>query len=445
VDLADYVDAEPAQVEALANKLTEPPARILRAATTTSADDAPRVTYELAYQLLARSVLEWRTRYLTQRLERRAGRLLLALASVSAIAVALAAYVIDPAPLRRLELSAVDARFSVRGAQPADRRIVLVGIDPHTASNPLHRALYADGLRQILAAQPRLVVVDVIFDGPGLPAADRALIGAVNAGGHRVVLAADQLNTGGQTMLFGKVILSDRASTRNPAVAGYAGFPAGSGASGGPGPTIRIMERDVSVSASAAHPMRTLAVVAAGLAGGRRTAPPRTWIDFLGGAGTFPSVSFAEVRAGDPAALSQLRNRIVVLGAPGSEPAHRTSAPGHSVMSGPELQAEAISTALRGYPLRSTGSGVDIALIVVLGLAPLALALVLPGRWLAPAVLLCGVIYLAAAQLAFDSGRVLNVVYPMCSLILSAAAVLSILVVRRRSHERKPLSATPAG
>jgi CHASE2 domain-containing sensor protein len=449
VDLADYVSAEPPVVEALADKLSEPPARILRTAMTTTTDDKPLVTYELSYQMLARSALEWRTRYLTRQLERRARHLLLALVSVTAIAVALAAYVIDPAPLQRLELSSVDARFSIRGPQPPDRRIVLVGIDAHSALAPLHRALYAAALRQILAARPRLIVFDVIFDGSGPAAATRGLIGAVDAGAGRLVLAADELDTQGETMLFGRPdeIFTDRSTAGHPVPVGYAGFPIDSSSSGRAGPTIRTMERGVSLPGAGAHSMRTLAVVAAGLAGGPRGAPALSWIDFLGGAGTFPSVSFADVRAGKAADLNALRNRIVVVGAGpgGGDPVRSTSAPGHGVMSGPELQAEAISTALRGYPLRSTGLGIDITLIVALGLVPLALALTLPVRWWMPAVLLSAVLYGAAAQLAFDGGRVLNVVYPLGSLVVSAAGVLAVLKLRRRVDGRHPSAVGSAG
>src|SRR4029453_16700011 len=84
---------------------------------------------------------------------------------------------------------------------------------------------------------------------------------------------------------------------------------------------------------------------------------------------------------------------------------------GDAVMSGPEIQANAIWTTTRGLPLRTVPLWFDLLAIVALALAPaiaglrarpLAVALVAP---------LVGVFWLVAAQLAFGAGWIVAVVW----------------------------------
>lgn len=437
-DLSTYIGRPEPAIEALAEKLSRPPARILRAvAVPTGAE--PRVEYELSHQVLARPALDWRSRYQTSRLQRRAQRLLLGLVALGAVALTLVGYALQPGPLRRLDLNTVDGRFALRGTQSPDRNVVLVTVDdrafPQFMSSAPPRATIARALDIIAAAAPRVIVADIIFTGPSTSrGADAALIKAIHRDGSRLVLATDALNGKGQTQLFGRVdqLFYDRSV---PAV-GYAGFP------GNPKSrttVIRTMQRSVTLQPGGEKPMSTLAVVAARMAGLNRASlaslPATTWIAFRGGAGTFPSVPLAAVVQRRPATLSLLRDKIVVLGvtAQALEPLHKTSAPGRRVMSGPEIQANAISTAVRGFPLRDWGRGVDVALIVLLGLIPLALALRLSALWCAVGALAAGALFCVGAQLAFNAGRVISVVYPLISLALSAAGVLAVLLLRARS------------
>lgn len=125
------------------------------------------------------------------------------------------------------------------------------------------------------------------------------------------------------------------------------------------------MERSVSLTGGA-QPMDAFAVVTARVAGvpwPKLAALPATaWIDFRGGAGTFPAVPFADVLAGQPAALSMLRHRIVVLAitAPSKhDNAHHTDAPGRSVMTGTEQMTQ--SDEWLGVAVRDHGSLRDLA------------------------------------------------------------------------------------
>ncbi|HWC26882.1 MAG TPA: CHASE2 domain-containing protein [Solirubrobacteraceae bacterium] len=428
-DLSEYTGKPEPRIEALAEKLSRPPARVLRGAAAAGG----RGAYELP-ELLAEPTLEWRARRRTARLEARARRLLLALVAVSAVAVALVAYAVRPGVVQQLELSSVDARFDVRGSRPADPRVALVSVDDAAferlrAGPRIPRATWARALRAIASADPRVLAVDVIFTGRRRPADDRELIATVNGPVRdRLVLATDQLDTLGKSQLFGRdrQVFGDRDA---PAV-GYAGFPRD------PDGAVRKIERSVSLTGG--EPLGALAVVTRRRAGTRQEdLPPTAWIDYRGPEGTFPRISLDDVLRRRRAALSRLRSKIVILGITGratTDDRHRTSAPGTSDMVGPEMQANAVSTALDDFPLRDGGRAIDIALIVALGLLPAGLALVLRARLVVAATVIAAALFCAGAQLAFGAGRVISVVSPLVALVLATSGVLGALLLHGRRN-----------
>ena len=450
-DLAEYVHRPAAEVEALTETLSRSPARILRPVETVR-DGAAHVEYEPAHQVLARPILEWRRRFETARLERRWQRLLLSLAAVIAVAVPVGAYAVAPGPLARLELRTVDARFAVRGAQAPDRDIVLVTIGADAYRNllapgaPPPRATVARALDEMAAARPRVIASDIVFTGSRSPAGDDALIAAIHRHAGLIVLATDSLIPPSQipasagarsaTTFFGRA--AQTFTDDNAPAAAWAGFPPEAGGSG----VIRMMERGFGLPASQVGgslvPMQTLALVTSRVAGHGAAvsdAPAEAWVDYRGGAGTFPAVSFSQILAGRPAALAQLHGRIVLLGitAPAAgDSRHATSAPGASVMSGTEVQANAISTAMRGFPLRSAAHGIDVALVVLLGLLPLALVPRLGVRRGILGIVVAAVVFCVAAQLLFDAGWVVDVVFPLAGLVFATVIVLATGLVRRR-------------
>ena len=86
-------------------------------------------------------------------------------------------------------------------------------------------------------------------------------------------------------------------------------------------------------------------------------------------------------------------------------------------MAGPEIQANAISTALRGFPLRSAPGWFDIAAIVLFGLLPALGGLTGKLFWtLGPSLVLGAAYVLATGKFAFDQGWILNFVYPTTAL-----------------------------
>ncbi len=138
-----------------------------------------------------------------------------------------------------------------------------------------------------------------------------------------------------------------------------------------------------------------------------------TWIDYRGPPGTMRTYSYSRVLRGQVPARA-FRDKIVVVGAaaPSLQDLHATSTSGDELMSGPELQANAIWTAAHGFPLDSSPGWLNVFLIVLLGLAAPAAALRLrPVLALGLAVALGGA-YAVAAQLAFNSGTIAAVRLP---------------------------------
>jgi hypothetical protein len=121
-----------------------------------------------------------------------------------------------------------------------------------------------------------------------------------------------------------------------------------------------------------------------------------------------------------------VRGRIVIVGAtsPTLQDVHPTPTSGERLMAGPEIEANAIWTAIHGLPLRSVPRWIDLLLIFGLGLLPVLASLrlrALLAALLAPAVALA---YLLVAQLAFDGGWVVPVAAPLAALGLGTVGTI---------------------
>jgi adenylate cyclase len=348
--------------------------------------------------------------------------------AIGAVALGIAAYATGP--VDQLELDTVDARFAVRGSDPAPKNIVLVLIDAKTFSDlnhrfPFPRPVFAQALDTIRRDHPAAVAYDVQFTEPTSPAdntraakeraiiEDNALIEAVAKARPAVVLAATEVDHG-RTRVFG----GDAVVRSVGARVGNTLYPAD-----GDGVIRRVQDQ--------VDGLRSFAIRTAEVAQRRRISSSEVehggaWIDFLGPPGTFPTVSFSTVYNGrTPPGF--FKNRIAVIGAaaPTLQDVHPTSVSGSDLMTGAEIHANAIDTALRGFPLRGVPWWVDVLLIVVLGAAAPLTSL----RWSTEPALLtgmgAGVVFIVASQVVFDSGRILSVVYPLFTLSLSAVGTLS--------------------
>jgi adenylate cyclase len=125
-----------------------------------------------------------------------------------------------------------------------------------------------------------------------------------------------------------------------------------------------------------------------------------------------------------PASL--FRDKVVVIGAtaPSLQDIHATST--GAQMAGPEIQANAIETALRGFPLHSVPTWLNVLLVVLLALAaPLVSLRFSPLIAISVSLLACTA-FVFGTQLAFQSGWVNNFVYPLAALTAATVGSLGV-------------------
>jgi CHASE2 domain-containing sensor protein len=337
--------------------------------------------------------------------------------------------------LNWLERDSVDARFSLRGAQRPPSDVVVVGIDNDSLGVlprfPFSRTLDARVLENLHAAGARLVVYDISFDRPTTPAADEALYEAAGRAAP-VVFGTSLISPTGATQVLGGNAnlagIGDRAAAADLA-------PDADG-------VLRRTLADVNglptIAAAVVQRLTGHSADRRQLSGG--------WIDFPGPPGTVGGLSFERV-LNDHFNRADVRGKVVVVGAtaPVLQDMHSTAV--GSPMSGPEVQADTISTALAGFPLRSPAGIVTVLLIVLLALlVPLAgVRLGTLGACLAGLAVLCG--WSVATQLAFDSGAVLDYSDPLAALLVGAAGtvVLGMWADSRERRRLRELFATGAG
>jgi adenylate cyclase len=355
--------------------------------------------------------------------------LLLAAIAVCSAGIALLLYATGL--MHDTELASVDTRFELRGDEPPRDDIVLVLIDDTTSHElpvrfPFPRSLHAGVIDAVNRDGAKTIAYDVEFLQPTKEKEDIALLDAVaNAGPNKVVLADSQPNEEGESGVFGgQEVLDDvKALAGNTQI----------------GEDSDGVRRRVPYEVGK---MKTFPLVAAEIASGEEITTSdmggeRAWIDYAGPAETYPAVPFSRVLDGnfEPGTFA---DKIVVIGA--SDPTLKDIAQvpiGDDLMSGPEINANAIATALDGFELQSTPLGLDLFLIALMGmLAPLASYRLSPLRALAAAVL-AGALYLVCAQLAFEAGRIVPIVYPMMALGLSLVGSLVVYYLREAFIRRR--------
>jgi adenylate cyclase len=127
---------------------------------------------------------------------------------------------------------------------------------------------------------------------------------------------------------------------------------------------------------------------------------------------------------------SEFTGKIVIVGAAApnlQELADFHPTPTGSNMPGPEIQANAIETALKGFRLRSIGTVWDVVLIICLGfVVPLASLRTRPMVAVAIGLFFAAIFVPGALVLAFDEGRIVSFVYPLSALILSTFGAIAV-------------------
>jgi serine/threonine-protein kinase len=362
-------------------------------------------------------------------------RRVLGLLAVGLLAAAAGVAIHAAGLLNWLERDSVDARFSLRGAQRPPSDVVVVGIDNDSLGVlprfPFPRTLDAKVLENLHAAGARLVVYDISFDRPTTPTADEALYEAARRAAP-VVFGTSLISPSGATQVLGG----------NANLAGIGDQAAAADLVPDPDGVLRHTLAEVNglptIAAAVAQRLTGRGADRQQLRGG--------WIDFPGPPGTVRNLSFARVLNGH-FDRTDVRGKVVVVGAtaPVLQDMHSTAV--GSPMSGPEVQADTISTTLAGFPLRSPAGIITVLLIVLLALlVPLArVRLGTLGACLAGLTVLC--LWSVTTQLAFDSGAVLDYSDPLAALLVGAAGtvMLGMWADSRERRRLRELFATGAG
>lgn len=312
------------------------------------------------------------------------------------------------------ELSTVDARFRLREKEPP-RDIVVVRIDDVTFDElnlqwPFPRSRHGRVISRLKEDGAKVIAYDVQFSEPSADAAeDNALMDSARAAGN-VVFATTEVGEQGEPNFLG----GEEGIAYARARAGNGNFDAD------PGGVIRRVPYSLDR-------LRSFSVVAVERATGKAVAPfsaETHLIDFHGPVGTFTAVPFSRVLRGqfEPGLF---RGKIVLVGpwAPSLQDVHPVSF-GEDEMPGPEIQANAISTILRGLPLVYVPGWLNLILIVGLGLLiPIAGIWLSLGKTLVLALAVGG-LFLGGALWAFSSGRVVSFVYPFGALAMSSVGAI---------------------
>ena len=317
------------------------------------------------------------------------------------------------------ELGSIDRRFAIRGQDTPPKNIVIVKIDDTTFSElgqrwPFPRSSHARVIRNLKADGAKVIAYDIQFSEftpkrRGI-LEDNAFMDASHASGN-LVFSTTEVNDRGA----GKFLGGAQGLAYARAQLGNGNFDTD------PGGVIRRTPFEL-------QGLKSFSVATAERATGKTIRPfsgDRKLIDFAGPVGTIPAVSYSHVYNGT-FPRGYFRNKIVVVGAwaPSLQDVHPVSF-GRDEMPGPEIQANAISTVLRGLPLTLVPTWINLVLIIVLGfLSPLAsLRLNLFGTLML--AIGAAAAFLVGTQIAFNRGWVISFVYPMGALVGSSVGAIA--------------------
>jgi CHASE2 domain-containing sensor protein/predicted Ser/Thr protein kinase len=345
------------------------------------------------------------------------GRRTLLLAVVAA-AAAVALVARGTGALDSLERKTVDARLHVRGDRRPARDIVIVSVDQKSLSqlrmapDRIPRTLHAALINQLHRDGARLIAYDVQFVGQKDSAGDAALKRAISAA-RPVLLATHDTDAGPVPVPAG-----ERDPARLGAVIGSVGVPTDSD-----GSVRRMLYAPVT--------LKTFDVRAAELLLGHPVAESNfphnsAWVDYAGPPGTFPTISISDAASGRIPS-SSFRNKVVLVGYTDPALMDLVQTPVSSTpMAGVEVHANALATILAGFPLQPAPGWVDVLLILALAAVPGLLALRLPALYVLAGSFVALILLLVGVQVAFNSGRIVSLLYPVLGLVLSGAGSATV-------------------
>jgi adenylate cyclase len=361
-------------------------------------------------------------------------RLLLAIVGVVAAALGILTHATGI--FHRTELQTIDARYKVRGTNRSlVKNLVIVGVDSATQSYfstkkavdghyaarwPFPRRDDALVIDHLVRAEAGHIAADIQFTNPTDNTDDEDLAMAVARAGH-VVLATTTVGPHGTTDVLGgdanlhrfgdavaadAIVVPDSDGSYRRMQYSFQGLE-----TFGTAIAARMLGHPVSPS----------------LFGGATTTVP---IDYAGPPGTVTFIPYWKVYTGDfPASL--VRGKTVLIGATATilQDVHQTPTSGSNanLMSGTEIVANEAATVLHGIPLRDGAGWVNVLLIIVLGFSAPLLGL---RGWALRALtggVLVGALYALAAQLAFNSGRIIAVIDPEFALVVGVIGTLAVV------------------
>jgi adenylate cyclase len=382
----------------------------------------------------------------------------------AAIAVALStALLLDL--LATVRAQAGDLLFMTRPARPASSTVI-VGIDQksyqallaqHGPLSAWPRTLYAQALDALAGAGPRVVAFAVFFDAPRPE--DTVLASAMRRMGGVVLPVLAQGPRGfdprpGIAQEFEAFVGAAPALRAAAAAEGAAnitterdsvvrGLPLVLSTSGDVVPSLALPV----VARHARRPAVLDGAPAPGLVFGAGRAIPLAerdtmLINFLGppsrarGRGSFPIISFVDVLEGRfDAAL--VRDRIVLIGPTiRGVDEHATPTTRDTRMWGVEILGSAVESLLHQRFLAPVPRAAAVGAVALLALLGAGLA-ALWRPWLAAiAVLAALALYVMLAAALFETGRLIDLVFPPAALLLAFAAALGYRVIVDEAEQR---------
>ena len=163
----------------------------------------------------------------------------------------------------------------------------------------------------------------------------------------------------------------------------------------------------------------------------------RMRINYVGGSGTFATLSYQDVLRGDFNA-EQVKDKIVLIGVTATGETDFWSTPVSSGRTaGVEIHANAIDTILRQRFLTDTGNIVTLLIILLMTIIAGFSLPHLRLRWASLVIVGMILVYLVIVFLAFDQGYILNILHPPVALVILLVCSIVCTVVAEQERRRE--------
>src|SRR5208282_4665432 len=252
-----------------------------------------------------------------------------------------------------------DMRFAWFQRQ-AGGDVVLVAIDSFSIEKigvwPWPRSLHAELIDRLESAGASDIVFDIDFGSPSDSALDQAFVDALQRAGGSVVLPSFKQSVadrGNGTTIHVNRPLPEFGKQAWSGVVNVAVEPDG---------LVRRYSFGETLDGTFLPSLGAL------LSGQYKRNEESLLIDFSIRTNSVPTVSYVDVLRGDPAAVTKLKNKKVIIGATAIELGDHFSVPNGGVVAGPLLQALAVESILQGRALRNSSDFVMLGGLGILAL-----------------------------------------------------------------------------